>query len=173
MPHRYGNYQAGKGPQNASPRRVGDSEPDDFVTSEHSSVLMNDKHSIAKPRIAIVDDDPGMRSFIARVLRLTGLSTVSFESGETFLQEQLREPSVCVLLDLSMPGISGFEVKDRLAKSYPNVPVILITGQTDPALGIIAQEKGFTACLAKPLDPPLLLSAIRQALECAKGRLAT
>ncbi len=106
-------------------------EPGDFVTSEHSTASMNDKPSTVKPRIAIVDDDPGMRSFITRVLRLTGLATVSFESGEAFLQEQLREPSVCVLLDLSMPGISGFEVKDRLAKSYPNVPVILITGQTD------------------------------------------
>jgi FixJ family two-component response regulator len=135
-----------------------------LFTSEHSAVLMNDKYPNAKPRIAIVDDDPGMRRFLARVLRSTGFSTVTYESGEAFLREQLREPSVCVLLDLSMPGISGFEVKDRLAKSHPNVPVILITGQTDPALGIIAQQKGFTACLAKPLDPPLLLSAIRQAL---------
>jgi len=138
----------------------------DLFNSEHCTVSMNDKHSTAKPRIAIVDDDPGMRRFLARVLRLTGFSTVTYESGEAFLQEQLREPSVCVLLDLSMAGISGFEVKDRLAKSHPNVPVILITGQTDPALGVIAQQKGFTACLAKPLDPPLLLSAIRQALGC-------
>jgi FixJ family two-component response regulator len=127
---------------------------------------MNDKCSTVKPRIAIVDDDPGMRTFLARVLRLTGFTTVTYESGEAFLQEELREPSVCVLLDLSMPGISGFDVKDRLTKSHPNVPVILITGQADPALGIIAQQKGFRACLAKPLDPPLLLSAIRQALGC-------
>jgi len=61
---------------------------------------------------------------------------------------------------------SGFDVKDRLAKSHPNVPVILITGETDPALGVIAHQKGFAACLAKPLDPPPVLLAIRRALRC-------
>ena len=126
---------------------------------------MNEERSVAKPRIAIVDDDPGMRTLLARVLRLRGFSTVTFESGEAFLEEQLSDPSICVVLDLSMPGISGFDVKDRLAKSHPNVPVILITGETDPVLGVIAQQKGFAACLAKPLDPPLLLLAIRRALR--------
>jgi len=138
----------------------------DVTTSEHATVLMNEEHSVAKPRIAIVDDDPGMRTLLARVLRLRGFSTVTFESGEAFLEEQLSDPSICVVLDLSMPGISGFDVKDRLAKSHPNVPVILITGETDPALGVIAKQKGFAACLAKPLDPPLLLLAIRRALRC-------
>jgi len=127
--------------------------------------LMNDKLSTANPRIAIVDDDPGMRSLLACIVRLKGFSTMTFESGEAFLEEQLSDPWVCVLLDLSLPGISGFEVKDKLAQSHPDVPVILITGETAPALGIIAQQKGFTACLAKPLVLPLLFSAIRKAVS--------
>ncbi len=129
---------------------------------------MHAKVLAAKPRIAIVDDDPCMRALLARMVRLKGFSTVTFESGEAFLKEKLSETSLFVLLDLSMPGISGFEVKDKLAKSHPGMPVILIKGEPAPALGIIAQQKGFTACLAKPLDLPLLFSAIRKALPAGR-----
>ena len=126
---------------------------------------MNEEPSGHQPRIAIVDDEPVMRRLLAQLLSSNGFSPVTFDSGESFLEAQSSEPSACVLLDLSLPGLSGFEVRARLAESQPRLPVILLTGHADPALRAIAEGRGFAACLFKPVDPSVLLSAISQALQ--------
>jgi len=126
---------------------------------------MNGKTSADKPRIAVVDDDSSMRQSIVRLLRATGFLPVSFASGESFLQAQATKQSACVVVDLTMPGLSGFEVRLELAKSEPGLPVILLTAHADPALCVIAKRQGFVACLPKPVVPSDLLSAITQALR--------
>jgi len=118
-----------------------------------------------KPRISIVDDDSSMRQSLARLLRVAGFLPVEFASGDSFLKAQSGNPSACVLLDLRMPGLSGFDVKRQLAKSEPQLPVILLTANADEALRLEAKQEGFAACLCKTEDPSHLLSAIAQALQ--------
>ena len=68
-----------------------------------------------------------------------------------------------------MPGLSGLEVKERLGKSDPDLPVILITGNADITLDLTSNPYGFAACLSKPFDPPELLSAITRACIASKA----
>jgi FixJ family two-component response regulator len=121
--------------------------------------------SAGKPRISIVDDDSSMRQSLARLLRLAGFLPVKFASGDSFLKAQSGDPSACVLLDLRMPGLSGFDVKRQLDKSEPHLPVILLTANTNEAPCLKAKQEGFAACLSKSGDPSHLLSAIAQALQ--------
>jgi FixJ family two-component response regulator len=117
-----------------------------------------------KLRIAVVDDDSGMCQALARLLRAAGFLPFTFASGEAFLAAQAREPAACVVLDLHMPGLSGFDVRRQLAATEPGLPAILITAQDEEAVRREAQLAGFAACLRKPFPKEALLDAIKLAL---------
>jgi FixJ family two-component response regulator len=117
-----------------------------------------------KLRIAVVDDDSGMCQALARLLRAAGFLPLTFTSGEAFLAAQAREPAVCVVLDLHMPGLSGFDVRRRLAESEPDLPAILITAHDEEPARREAEQTGFAAYLRKPFPKEALLDAIKLAL---------
>lgn len=125
---------------------------------------MDNESSGGKLRIAVVDDDSGMCQALARLLRAAGFLPLTFTSGEAFLAAQAREPAVCVVLDLHMPGLSGFDVRRRLAESGPGLPAILITAYDEEAARSEAQQAGFAAYLRKPFPKEALLDAIKMAL---------
>jgi len=84
------------------------------------------------PLIAVVDDDPFVRKALERLIGSTGLSVESFASGAEFLRSADDHQPDCVVLDLHMPEMSGFEVQSRLARAHPRVPVVVITGHDTP-----------------------------------------
>ena len=99
------------------------------------------------------------------LLRMHGFLPLTFSSGKAFLKTHASNPVACVLVDLMMPGVSGFEVKEQLAKSNPQLPVILITANANPEVCLKAEREGFFACLAKPCNESRLIPLITQSLR--------
>ena len=116
------------------------------------------------PLIAIVEDDAEVRVAFARLLECDGFATRTFASGDAFLAYAARHRPDCVVLDLNMPGLSGFEVQARLAEIGQDVPVILITGDDDASVRAHAYATGAKAYLCKPVDEDALVAAIMAAI---------
>jgi FixJ family two-component response regulator len=116
--------------------------------------------------IAIVDDDASVRRALARLVRAGGYAAACFASGDEFLLSMNgSDAPACMLLDVHMPGSSGFDVLDALAKMKAQTAVIVITASQEPDTTARAIGLGAVECLVKPVDGPVLLEAIRVALE--------
>ena len=120
------------------------------------------------PLIAVVDDEEPVRKALMRLMRSVGLSVETFASGTEFLQSlDIRLPD-CVVLDLHMPQINGFNVQASLARNYAALPVIIVTGQDLPNARERAMARGASAFLRKPVHGRTLLGAISAATACAE-----
>jgi FixJ family two-component response regulator len=115
--------------------------------------------------IAIVDDEEPIRKALKRLLRSAGLEVETFPSGVEFLESlAIRRPD-CVVLDLHMPVMSGFEVQARLAEFDAPVPVVVITGHDSDETRAQALAGQPVAYLRKPVNDQVLLDAIELALS--------
>jgi FixJ family two-component response regulator len=115
--------------------------------------------------IAVVDDDSSVRSALTRLIRSCGFRAQPFSSGGEFLRSIDDHEPDCVVLDVNMPEVNGWEVQSHLSDAKANIPVIVISGEQDPrALGR-AKRNGAQHYLRKPIDADLLLGAIRNAIE--------
>ena len=119
----------------------------------------------ADPRIAVVDDEAPVRTALGRLLRLADYEVATFGSGEEFLASLAARPPDCVILDVHMPGLSGFDVQSRLRIAHVDVPVVFITASDDLALGRAVSEAGGVRLLRKPFSNDELLDAIVAALR--------
>ena len=118
------------------------------------------------PTIAIVDDDPSMRRSLLRVVRAAGYRAEIFSSAREFLEWLTGNRAACLLLDIHMSEMTGFELQERLA-----VPIIFITAHDDgPTLARI-ERSGAAGHLQKPFDPSTVLSAIHQAVQVSHDRI--
>lgn len=117
-----------------------------------------------KPVVYIVDDDPSVRRALRRLAQAAGFEARTFASGGEFLAGVSPGPG-CVLLDLRLPDMHGLEVQRRLARTNPEVGVVVITGYGDDLTRREALAAGAVACLAKPFDDKVLLEAMQKALE--------
>lgn len=114
--------------------------------------------------IAVVDDDPFVRKALERLLVSTGLAVESFPSGAEFLRSVDDHKPDCVVLDLHMPDLNGFEVQARLAAKHAGVPVVVITGHDTPGARSRVLGGGAKSYLCKPVDEETLLAAIHAAI---------
>ena len=118
-----------------------------------------------KPRVvAVVDDDPYVCKAFERLLRSAGISVETFASGTDFLQAVREYKPDCVVVDLHMPGIDGFEVLSHLAREHPALPVIVMTGYDTPESRSRALVGGAKSYLCKPVDDGVLLTSINAAI---------
>lgn len=115
--------------------------------------------------VFLVDDDPAILKAVGRVLHSAGLKTIVFDSPRQFLSA--HDPGVpgCVVLDLSMPGIDGLEVQERLATEDGGRPIIFLTGRADVPTSVRAMKKRAVDLLTKPVDSEALIQAVSRALE--------
>ena len=120
--------------------------------------------TLAKPCIAIVDDEASVRTAIGRLLRLGDYVVLAFASGEEFLASLSARLPQCVVLDVHMPGLSGLDVMCRLRKEHIDVPVICITASDDLALDAKTAAAGSIRLLRKPFSNAALLDAVRFAI---------
>jgi FixJ family two-component response regulator len=120
-----------------------------------------------RPLIAIVDDEASVRVALHRLIRSAGLEAETFPSGAEFLESMQTKQPDCVVLDVHMPEINGFEVQAQLAKSGARVPVVIITGHDTPETRVRVMEAGAAAYLLKPVDDRMLLDAITVAIADA------
>jgi len=117
--------------------------------------------------VYVVEDDASLRTAVRRLLRSAQYRVLTFTSAEEFYGSDFRTHPGCLLLDIRLPGISGFELQARLLDSGIRMPVIFITGQDRAGMEEYARQLGASAYLRKPVDGETLLAAIRQALKSA------
>ena len=113
--------------------------------------------------IYIVDDDEGVRDSARALLESYDLAVEDFASARDFLAAFDEEVGGCLLLDLNMPEMGGFELLELLRERHVNIPVIIVTAQGDAAAKERARRAGAFALFEKPVDESLL-KAIEQAL---------
>ncbi len=118
----------------------------------------------AKLMIAVLDDEPEMRKALRRLLVSQGFEVVEYESGEALLDALDAQPLDCLLLDLHMPGISGFEVMEVFQRRHCSVPVVVLTAHDEPGTRERVRALGACSYLKKPVDKVALLSAIQAAI---------
>ena len=116
------------------------------------------------PLVAVVDDDVDVRVALTRLISSAGFATEAFASGTAFMHSMTDHVPECLVLDLHMPELSGFEVQRQLAELESHVPVVIITGRDTAESRNRAFDLGARAYLAKPVDGEALLHAIQGAL---------
>jgi two-component system response regulator FixJ len=121
------------------------------------------------PRLVhIVDDDSEVRAGASYALRSYGYETQIYAAGAEFLAEA-RLDRGCVLLDLRMPGMDGFEVLAALADRGASLPVVILTGEGDVAQAVQAMRRGAVDLVEKPYSLERLLSAVDKAFAAAES----
>jgi two-component system, LuxR family, response regulator FixJ len=117
--------------------------------------------------VYVVDDDESVRASLKLLIESCGYPVVTFKSAEDFLQSSFRGSPGCLILDIHLPGMSGFDLKKQLVKSRALIPVIFVTGHDRPRMEDEAKRLGCIDYLRKPFDEHCLLDAIQ--LACEKG----
>jgi FixJ family two-component response regulator len=112
--------------------------------------------------VAVVDDDPNMLKAVSRLLRIYGFDPEVFTSAEAFLDSGTAEKASCFVIDIHLGGISGIELRRRLAASDFTQPVIFMTAADDETTRQEALAAGCVAYLRKPFNAHLLIGAIQQ-----------
>ena len=115
-------------------------------------------------KIAIVDDDWAMREAVKTLVETVGLSAEGFSSAEAFLSSSQAWHSKCLVLDVCMPGMNGFELQRRLSADNCPIPIIFITAHYNDAERARAIAAGAVAFLEKPFSEHDLFNAIQSAL---------
>jgi DNA-binding response OmpR family regulator len=115
-------------------------------------------------RVLLIDDEPETVDLLQAILLDAGFDVVcALNGGDGLMLENLERPDV-VLLDLTMPGVSGFEVLRRMRSTRADVPVIIVSGQSDLNLARATLECGAANYIRKPFDPDHLIDAVTAAL---------
>ena len=114
--------------------------------------------------IAVVDDERSVRVALQRLIRSSGMDVEIYPSGDQFLKAVETRPFACVVLDLHMPKMSGYEVLSRLAQLWIRIPALVMTGHDTPDARERALSTGAVAFLTKPIDERTLVDAIAKAV---------
>jgi FixJ family two-component response regulator len=124
-----------------------------------------------KINIAIVDDDASLCRAMDRLLRAAGFQPFTYASAEAFLQDVQRVHPDCILLDIQLGGMSGFELQSLLAGSGSTTPVIFITAYDDPKTREQARQTHCSAYLRKNDPGEVVLEAIRRAVHVRETKV--
>ena len=103
-----------------------------------------------RPYVFVVDDDRCMRESLHDLLRAAGLTVQMFASAHEFLTSQRPEAPGCLVLDVQLPGLSGLDLQQELAKGPSPLPIIFITGHGDIPMTVRAMKAGAIDFLTKP-----------------------
>src|SRR5262249_42936579 len=121
--------------------------------------------SAARPLVCVVDDDSLVRESVEGLLRTEGFRVETFDSAESFLGRSRGEAPACLIVDLVLPGLSGLDLHQELARPGIDVPIILLTGYGDIPTSVRAMKAGALDFLTKPCDDGDLLAAVRRAVS--------
>ena len=122
------------------------------------------------PVVFVIDDDPSVRSSLKFLLSTVGLQVESFDSADSFLHKKPPDAPSCLVLDVRMPGLSGLDFQNELARRHIHIPVVFLTGHGDIPMSVRAMKAGAVEFLTKPFRDQDLLDAVRVALERDRAR---
>jgi FixJ family two-component response regulator len=123
------------------------------------------------PIVSVVDDDVSVREALELLIRKAGWQPETVASAQEFLDRPRPHVPNCLLLDISLPGISGLDLQKRVSTERTDMPIIFITGCGDVPKSVQAMKAGAVEFLTKPVSNEVLLGAIRQALERSRAAL--
>ena len=121
------------------------------------------------PLISIIDDDLSVRRALRRLVQSAGYPVETFASAPEFVDSIPSGRTACLVLDIHLEGMSGFELQERLAADGVSIPIVFITAHDDAATRERVRQSDVAAYLRKPFDKRALLDAIQKALRSASG----
>src|ERR1700754_1952011 len=121
--------------------------------------------------VFVVDDDESMRVALTYLFRSMNLNVTVFASAPEFLQAKLPDVPSCLVLDIRLPGVSGLEFQDDLAKAGIHIPIVFVTGHGDVPMSVKAMKAGAVDFLTKPFRDQDMLDAVAAAIERNRARL--
>jgi FixJ family two-component response regulator len=117
------------------------------------------------PIIYVIDDDAPLRMALYRLLLACGYRVFTYDSASQFLETPIADELSCILLDVNMPDMSGFQLQEHLNKIDSHIPIVFLTAHGNISLSVRAMKAGAENFLSKPVQKNDLLSAIESALE--------
>jgi FixJ family two-component response regulator len=136
-----------------------------------NSELGSAQMQLSRPIVFVVDDDVSVRESLELLVRNAGWQPETFESAQDFLTRPRPQLPSCLVLDLSLPGISGLDLQKQVSTERSDMPIIFITGHGDVPKSVQAMKAGAVEFLTKPVSNDVLLEAIREALERSRAVL--
>ena len=115
--------------------------------------------------VSVVDDDESVRESLPDLLREFGFAAQAFSSAEEFLTSDVIGQTSCLILDIAMPGMTGYALQRELARRQQDIPIVFITAHGDENLRPRVLEAGAVECLLKPFSETALLDAVNAALR--------
>jgi FixJ family two-component response regulator len=122
------------------------------------------------PIVFVVDDDVSVRESLELLIKTAGWQPETFASAQEFLSHRRPTVPCCLVLDVTLPGLNGLELQQRLAERT-DMPIIFITGHGDVPMTVQAMKAGAVEFLTKPFKDDVLLDAIRGAIERSRAAL--
>ncbi len=114
--------------------------------------------------VILVDDDASVRKALQRLIRAAGYEVQPFADAASYLARPAPPPPACIVLDIRMPSMTGFDLQTAIAGTSRSLPVVFITGHGDEDVRTQALEAGAVDVLFKPIDEDALVAAIEKAL---------
>ena len=127
--------------------------------------------SRATELVCVVDDDQSVRRALRRLFKSAGYAAEAFASAEDYLAREIFEGSICLVLDVRMPGLKGPGLQEALEKRGACEQIVFLTGHGDVPTATRAMKKGAVDFLTKPFDDEELILAVKRALERAEEQL--
>jgi FixJ family two-component response regulator len=145
------------------PTRASDGIVQYFVTRKGPAAMA---HSLGEPpTVFVIDDDDNLRASIASLLKSEGLRAETFTSVEEFLSRGRSDGPGCLVIDVKLPGMTGFAAQRQLSDAGLQFPTVFISGYDDKATMARAMKSGAVAFLRKPFEVQDLLNAVQEALS--------
>jgi FixJ family two-component response regulator len=130
--------------------------------TNNSLLVREPASSHGRAWIAVVDDDASVRIALSRLLRAEGIAVTTFATAQEFLAARDIDTLACVILDVHLGAVTGFEVQERFVATHPSVPVIFITGHDEISSAELARRTGPDGFLRKPFDSDTFVSMVRR-----------
>lgn len=122
------------------------------------------------PNVFLVDDEPALLKALARLLKTEGFQTRAFQSASDFLAAEKPDQPSCLVLDVSMPDMTGMELQQHLLAEDSLVSIVFLSGNGDIPMSVRAIKSGAVDFLTKPVKDSELLGAIRLGLKKAEEK---
>jgi FixJ family two-component response regulator len=130
-----------------------------------------DRHVDRDAVVYVVDDDVSVRESLEAMIRHSGFKAEVFSSARAFLDRPRAEGPSCLILDVTLPDLSGLDVQRYVAAEQASMPIIFITGYGDVPMSVEAMKAGAFEFLTKPFRDDVLLSSIQNAIARSQGAL--
>lgn len=132
--------------------------------------MENEQHAPEDGVVYIVDDDSGLCSSLAWLLESVGVESMCFGSAREFLDTPLPARPACMVLDVRMPEIGGFELQDQLIAEVSAIPIVFVSAHGDIRMSVRALQHGALDFLPKPYEPQHMIEVVQAALRTARER---